>query len=424
MITYRMNWNDKVEAAAHGMMEEAYGRLVEEREQGIAGYYNLPEDALLIVDEVEASLASRPTWQEADTIVVVGIGGSSLGAKAIDQALRPVGQELKRLIFMENPDPLDVSGKLTTIDPVRTLFIVISKSGGTIETTSIFKVLIDHFGLEVDGKDRERILVITDEGSILFRYAERHGLSSYIIPANVGGRFSVLSAVGIVPLTLAGYDTRLLLAGARKIVDRFFGRKEDHLLRKGAFLASHWRQYRMNVLFAYGSCLEDLTKWYVQLWGESLGKIDAFGNRVGLTPLGHIGSVDQHSFLQLIIEGPRDKSVTFLKVEDFGRDLTIPRISLEHIEKNDYINGHSLGELLHAECDATMESIAGEGVPTDAIVLDALDAENLGELILYYELLTSIVGAMLHIDTYNQPGVELGKRILVKKFQDKGSEKA
>jgi glucose-6-phosphate isomerase len=310
------------------------------------------------------------------------------------------------------------------IDPVRTLFIVISKSGGTIETTSIFKVLIDHFGLEVEGKDRERILVITDEGSILFRYAEKHGLGSYLIPANVGGRFSVLSAVGIVPLSLAGYDTRLLLAGARKIVDGFFNRREDHLLRKGAFLASYWRQYRMNVLFAYGTALEDLTKWYVQLWGESLGKIDAFGNRVGLTPLGHIGSVDQHSFLQLIIEGPRDKSVTFLKVEDFGRDLTIPRISLEHIEKNDYINGHTLGELLHAECDATMESIAGEGVPTDAIVMDRLDPENLGELILYYELLTSIVGAMLHIDTYNQPGVELGKRILVKKFQDKGSETA
>jgi len=424
MIDYRMQWSEGAEEATHGMMEEAYGRLVEEREMGIAGYYNLPEDALLIVDEVEAQQASRPEWQEAETLVVIGIGGSSLGAKAIDQALRPVSQNVKRLVFLENPDPLEVNEKFATIDPAKSLFFVISKSGGTIETTSIFKLAIAHFGLEVDGKDRQRIIAITDDDSILCQYAKKHGLQTYLIPANVGGRFSVLSAVGIVPLTLAGYDTRTLLAGARKMVDGFFARREDHLLHKGAFLARHWRQYRMNVLFAYGSYLEDFTKWYVQLWGESLGKIDAFENRVGLTPMGHIGSVDQHSFLQLIIEGPRDKTVTFLKIEDFGIDLTIPRISLEHIEKNDYINGHSLQELLNAECDATMESIAGEGVPTDAVVLDRISPENLGELILYYELLTSVVGAMLHIDTYNQPGVELGKRILVKKFQDKGSETA
>lgn len=424
MIDYRMNWNERAEDAVHGMMEEAYGRLVEERERGIAGYYNLPEDALLIVEEVEAAASRRNLCKEADTIVVIGIGGSSLGAKAIDQALRPLGKDLKRLVFLENPDPLEVSEKFASIDPERSLFIVISKSGGTIETTSIFKLAVAHFGLEIGGKDRERIVVITDEGSILYRYAGKHGIDSYLIPANVGGRFSVLSAVGIVPLTLAGYDTRAVLNGARKMVDGFFARREDHLLRKAAFVASNWRQYRMNVLFAYGTYLEDLTKWYVQLWGESLGKIDAFGNRVGLTPMGHIGSVDQHSFLQLIIEGPRDKTVSFLKIEKFGRELEIPKISMEFIEKNDYINGHTLRELLNAECDATLESIRDQGVPTDAIVMDRLSPENIGELILYYELLTSLTGAMLHIDTYNQPGVELGKKILIKKFQNKGSENA
>jgi len=422
MIDYRMNWNKEAENAVHGMMEEAYGRLVEEREQGIAGYYNLPEDAQLIVEEVEAMAASRESWKSAETIVVVGIGGSSLGAKAVDRALRPLQEGLKRLLFLENPDTLEVRAKLAAIDPEKSLFIVISKSGGTIETTSLFKLLIAHFALEVDGKDRERVIVITDEGSILYRYAEKHALQTYLIPDNVGGRFSVLSAVGVVPLTLAGFDTRALLQGAEKMVKGFFARRQDHLLRKGAFLATHWRQYRMNVLFAYGTYLEDLTKWYVQLWGESLGKIDAFGNRVGLTPLGHIGSVDQHSFLQLIMEGPRDKTVSFLKVERFGEELEIPRLSLDFIEKNDYINGHTLHDLLKGECDATMESIRKEGVPTDAIVMDRLHAENIGELILYYELLTSIVGAMLHIDTYNQPGVELGKKILVKKFQEKGSE--
>ncbi|WP_457607595.1 glucose-6-phosphate isomerase [Nitratifractor sp.] len=405
--------------SAEERMEEAYGALVREREEGIAGYYNLPEDSRLVIDEVEAQAASTPEIQAADTIVVIGIGGSSLGAKALDQALRPLHAGAKRILFLENPDPLELQAKFARIDKSKSLFLVISKSGGTIETTSIFKAAIEHFGLEIDGADRKRVIVITDKDSILNRYADDHGLQSYLIPHNVGGRFSVLSAVGMVPLTLAGYDTRAILEGARKLVDDFFGRRADHLLRKGIFLAEHWERYRINVLFAYGSYLEDFTKWYVQLWGESLGKIDAEGKRVGLTPAGHIGSVDQHSFLQLIIEGPRDKSVTFLQIADFGEDLTIPRISLKHIEKNDYINGHSFAELLNAECDATRESIAGEGIPTDLIRMDRLDEAHLGELILYYELLTSIVGAALHIDTYNQPGVELGKKILVTKFQTK-----
>ena len=424
MIEYSIEWNEEGGTRHRTLMEEAYGRIVEERERGITGYYNLPEDATLVVDEVEADAANCPACERAETVVVIGIGGSSLGAKALDRALRPVTRgPIKRMVFLENPDPLEVSEKFRKIDPDKSLFLVISKSGGTIETTTLFKLAIGYFGLEVDGKDRERVMVITDGGSILNRYADRHGLRTYLIPANVGGRFSVLSAVGMVPLTLAGYDTRAILAGARRMAERFFDRREEHLLRKAAFIADRWEQYRMNVLFAYGTPLEDLTKWYVQLWGESLGKIDAEGRRVGLTPMGHIGSIDQHSFLQLIIEGPRDKTVTFLKIDHFDPELVIPDITLEHIEKNDYVNGHTLGTLLDAECDATMESIREQGVPVDSIVMDRVSPENLGELILYYELLTSAVGALLKIDTYNQPGVELGKRILVKKFRDKGSQK-
>ena len=142
MIDYRMPWNEKAEDATHGMMEEAYGRLVEEREMGIAGYYNLPEDAELIVEEVEACISRREEWQAAECVAVIGIGGSSLGAKAIDRALRPQTEGLRDLIFLENPDPVEVSDKFAGIDPEKTLFVVISKSGGTIETTSIFKLYI------------------------------------------------------------------------------------------------------------------------------------------------------------------------------------------------------------------------------------------------------------------------------------------
>jgi len=171
-----------------------------------------------------------------------------------------------------------------------------------------------------------------------------------------------------------------------------------------------------NVLFSYADALGDLTKWYVQLWGESLGKIDAVGTNVGLTPIGLIGSVDQHSFLQLLIEGPKDKSVTFIHIEDFANNLTIPSISLPHIEKTDFVNSLPFNTLINAQCDATRQSLVQSGIDVDSIVFDRICEGNIGAIMFYYELLSSAVGAMLMVNTYDQPGVELGKTILQSKF--------
>ncbi len=417
MITYDLNLGWIADDESNELMAEAFGNLVYEREKGVAGYYNLPVNSRLIVTEAEAFAASSEVIQKCDTIAVIGIGGSSLGAKAVHSVLKHRNPGAKRLLFLENPDPVDIEEKFETLKKEKTLFIVISKSGSTVETISIFKAAIERFGLDLKGKDKERVIAITDEGSALCHFVDHYGLKAYTIPHNVGGRFSVLSSVGIVPLTFAGYDTCSLLDGAAAMVESFFNGEEEHLLIKAAFIARNWRDYRMNVIFAYASCMEDFAKWYVQLWGESLGKIDRCGNRVGPTPAGHIGSVDQHSFLQLIMQGPRDKSVTFIKVKDFEKKLKIPDIKLEHIEKCDYVNGHTFNELINAECDATRESLIGEDIPVDSITLERADEAGLGELILYYELLTSLTGAMLHINTYDQPGVEKGKQILVKKFQ-------
>ncbi|WP_300364712.1 glucose-6-phosphate isomerase [Hydrogenimonas sp.] len=417
MITYSLEYDWTPDEATEILMAEAYGKITEERETGVAGYYHLPEDSKLLNTEIRAYAASNPLIMDCDTIAVIGIGGSSLGTKAVDAMLRHKTPGLKRLVFLENPDPVDISQKFATIEKEKTLFIVVSKSGSTIETMSIFKAAISHFALDLDEKEKSRVIVVTDEGSVLCHFADYHGVKAYTIPDNVGGRFSVLSAVGLVPLTLAGYDTCSILQGAADMVARFFGRREKHIEKKAAFLATHWETYRMNVLFSYSTCLENFTKWYVQLLGESLGKRNRSGEPIGLTPIGQIGSIDQHSFLQLIMEGPRDKSVTFLKISDFENDLQIPDISLKHIEKTDYINAHTFNELINAECDATHQSIVEEGIPVDSITLDKIGERNIGELIVYYELLTSLMGAMLDINTYDQPGVERGKNILMKTFE-------
>ena len=399
-------------------VEEVFHAVAEERREGRAGHYDLPESSREVVREIREALGYSSAWSDATTIVVVGIGGSSLGTKAIDRILHPLNPSVKRLLFLENPDPHEVRDTLEQIDPTRSLFLLISKSGKTIETLSLYKVLLDQLGLKIPGRDSKRLIVISDEGSPLHRYAKRVGARFFSVPVNVGGRFSVLSAVGIVPLTLAGYDTVRLLEGAGNLFERFFGGREHHLLHKGIYLAEHRREFPINVLFAYGSYLEDFTKWYVQLWGESLGKRNSRGEAVGLTPLGLIGPVAQHSFLQLIVEGPRDKTVTFLQFREERENLTIPRISLPELSGCDYVNGHTLHELLNAECEATCKSIEEAGVTVDQIILDRLDEENLGELIAYFELLTSIVGTILEVNVYDQPGVERGKKILRGKFEN------
>jgi glucose-6-phosphate isomerase len=214
-----------------------------------------------------------------------------------------------------------------------------------------------------------------------------------------------------------GYDIEKLLEGAGLLRESFFSKEEDTLCRKAFYYALNHEEIPINVLFSYSSAFKYFNDWYVQLWGESLGKINIDGTKVGLTPIGIIGSVDQHSFLQLIIEGAGDKSVTMIKVKNFANDITIPDISLPYLEKNDFINTHSFTELINAQCDATMQSIIDQNISVDTIEIEKLDEMSAGYMIFYYELLTSLVGNLLRVNTYDQPGVELGKVILKKKFE-------
>ncbi len=412
MLSFEKHYTFEPSDRQNVIMQDAMATVKDEMQSNKIGYYKLP-----IHSQAHLQTLQKLEVGDISQIVVIGIGGSSLGMKAIDSILRPFTPDAKEILFFENSDPLTISETLSKIRKEEACFFLISKSGSTIETTSIFKTLIAHCDLDLNGEDKKRIFAITDKGSVLSDFASHHGLHEFNIPDNVGGRFSVLSAVGVVPLQLAGYDMKALLDGAADFVSRFFEDKENHLLEKACHFYEKSRSQSINVLFSYADRLDDLTKWYVQLWGESLGKIDSDNNRVGLTPIGIIGAVDQHSFLQLIIEGPQDKSVTFIKINDFENDLKVPDITLYGIEKTNFINGQSFNTLINAQCDATMQSVTESGVGADTIILDKVTPENIGAMIIYYELLTSLVGAMLKVNTYDQPGVELGKQILYKNLE-------
>jgi len=378
-------------------------------EEKTIGYYRLPEqDITPILDYCKTVPSS------VKSIAVIGIGGSSLGAKAVYEFLRPKEKLTRKLYFFESTDPSNIQNILSKIDVNKTHFLVISKSGTTVETFAIYKYILS---LQ---PNPDCYTFITDPNSALEKYAHEIDAKVLHLPKNVGGRFSVLSVVGLVPLALCGIDIKALLTGANSVKTSFFeqGYLENILLKKSLFYAKNHAQYHINCIFAYSESLKYFCEWYVQLWGESLGKKQRHSAfHVGLTPIGLIGPKDQHSFLQLIMEGTRDKSVTFIQIEDFQDAIQIPNTTLPHLEALDVLNTLSFSELINMQCNSVMEALQKEdNIPLDSIIIPKVDAENIGSLIFYYELLTSLVGELINVNTYDQPGVEAAKIILKKKL--------
>jgi glucose-6-phosphate isomerase len=391
------------------VQKKAFESIV--KECGNIGYYALPEQ------DVEPLLAyARMIPEHIRNIAVIGIGGSSLGAKAVYEFIKPRKTLSRELCFFESTDPISIHAMLDTLDLALTHFIVISKSGTTVETFAIYKYLLT---LQ---SDINHYTFITDPGSPLEQYAKAVQGKVVYLPCNVGGRFSVLSSVGLLPLALCGIDIHSLLEGANFIRESFFekGYILDVLLKKAAFYAKNHSQYHINCIFAYSETLTYFCQWYVQLWGESLGKRQLHSAfHVGLTPIGLIGPKDQHSFLQLITEGTRDKSITFIKIEDFEEEnLTIPDLVLPHLETLNCLNGLSFNALINLQCDSTIEALEAQGdIPLDCIMISKADEYQMGSLIYYYELLASLVGKLIDVNAYDQPGVEAGKSILKQKLQ-------
>ncbi len=386
--------------------EEIFEKIVLEKDE--IGYYSLPFQD---IEEIE-SFSKNVTQKD---IVVIGIGGSSLGTYAIHSFLRDK-QNGKKLHFLESTDPLDIKKRVSKIDLEDALFIVISKSGSTIETISIFKYL--HSLVKIN---KTNCVCITEFDSKLNAYAKTNGIKCFEIPKNVGGRFSVFSSVGLLPLAILGLNIQALLDGCKEVYESFFNKEEYyfHILNKARFLIENKNRFNINVVFSYSSLFEGFNKWYIQLWGESLGKININGTRQALTPVGILGPIDQHSFLQLIMDGKRDKTVSFIKIEDFEQNISIPNdITLENLEDLDYLNGLKFQDLINLQADATIKAVKElDDIPCDVITIKRVDEVNIAKLMFTFQLLTSTVGKFMQINTYNQPGVEAGKIILKNKLR-------
>jgi len=390
-------------------------------EQKSIGYYALPEQDLNFLNNYKKEFEEKNIGVEH--LVIVGIGGSSLGLKAIYRTLKNTKEFTKKIHFLESTDPIAIKAELEKVELKKSHFFIISKSGTTIETTAIYKYILGLLN-EANTNEDYRFTYVTDKGSLLEEHAKSKKSFCLYIPKNVGGRFSVLSAVGLAPLFLIEVDIKALLDGANQIKKSFFenGYIKDTLLQKATYYAKNSMKYNINTLFVYSESFKYFTDWYVQLWGESLGKKQLNSSfNVGLTPVGIIGPKDQHSFLQLIVDGLRDKSVTVLKIRNFNYDIRIPDINLKELDCMDSINKLSFNSLINLQADSIIESLVDKGdIPVDTIELECIDEENLGKFIFYYELLTSLVANLIGVDAYGQPGVEQSKMILKKKLNNRG----
>lgn len=400
--------------------------LVDEwRREGRLGFFDLPEQGEIV--ERITQYCER-NGSNFDNVVVLGIGGSALGATALHQALctpawneldREERRYLPRLYVLDNIDPTTIAPLLERLDLRRTLFNVVSKSGATAETMAQFLIVRQRLEEAFQGEDfRQNLVFTTDPATGLLRQlAEEEGITAFPIPANVGGRFSVLSPVGLLPAAFVGIDIDALLDGARS----FVARCQSHELQQNPagifatlqFLADTELQARLQIMMPYSDRLASTADWFRQLWAESLGKrYDLAGGEVyhGPTPIKALGATDQHSQTQLYMEGPFDKTITFLTVGSFEEDLAIP--PLHHgADALAYLGGHSLGDLLAAEQEATARALASQGRMNMKIELPILSPNTLGQLLMMLQIATVYAGALYHINPLDQPGVELGKQL-------------
>jgi glucose-6-phosphate isomerase len=383
------------------------------------GFMRLPKTSEYA--EASVGVAEEILGSGATDFIHVGIGGSALGPMAIQKALNdPYYNALPaedrrgpRLHFAENTDPNTLAAILDFADATATWVNVVTKSGSTAETMANFLVIrgwlaeaLGDFGYQ------ERTIATTDpEEGYLKDIADREDLKLLPIPKDVGGRFSVLTPVGLLPASVTGLDVHALLAGAAQCVDEVNEQGTQHPAVVGAamhYLMDTTRGRNVRVMMPYADALERLAAWFVQLWAESLGK-----DGKGSTPHGAVGTTDQHSQIQLYMQGPQDKVVEIVEVENHPRDLEIPR-AYEDLDGVAYLGGHTLAELLNVECDATRKALTEAGRPNSTIKLGTVSEENLGYLFQALEVQTAVAGSLYGVNAFDQPGVEAGKQITYK----------
>lgn len=374
------------------------------------GFYNWPFD--IKQDEVNAIRKyAEQIRRDYEGAVLIGIGGSFLGATALLDALRDPNDTANfPFAWISNADEPALEKAIRLIKKKKCATVLISKSGGTTETLSAFFHLS---GL----LEKRGIVAITDpESGELRRLATKYSWTSFPVPPNIGGRFSVLTAVGLLPLALGDVDVLAILQGARdmRTLLEGYAPKDNpaYLYAQYCYEADAKLKKNLHYLMPYQSNLKLIGDWFVQLFGESLGKKTLKeGKSVGFTPVAALGTTDQHSLLQLFKEGPNDKVVGFMDVLPKKDDVVVGKPAYESSDF-DFLTRHSFSTINHLASIATEKSLNSANVSTYRITLPKVDEKTLGALLFFFETSCAMAGELYGVDAFNQPGVEEAKKLL------------
>ena len=400
----------------------AHRDLMSRRKDGELPFYDLPFKTRELRKTRKAAEEIR---KRIENFVVLGIGGSALGTRAVFRALRPLNQNLvergkrrfPRLMVIDNIDPEGMAALLQLVDPRHTVFNVVSKSGTTAETMGQFMVVYDQIRRSLGRSSLTKHLVLTTdpEDGILRRLAVEDGFTAFDVPPGVGGRFSVFTTVSLLPLAVAGVNVAELLRGAAAAAETCtrasLWTNPAYLFACLNYVLREKKGRSILVMMPYVEALSEVATWFSQLWAESLGKARPKGGRAapaGQTPVRAVGVTDQHSQLQLYMEGPQDKVVVFVGVRDFRVDVKIPTLFKDQADLA-YLGGHALSELMQAEQAATARALTGAGRPNLTLTMPKVSPTSLGYLMYLLEVATVMSGYLYGVDPLDQPGVEMGK---------------
>jgi glucose-6-phosphate isomerase len=409
--------------SAMDQVDRAVEALEARHLRGEIGFPDLP---FLAAEARAISRDAAALGKKFTHLLVLGIGGSALGTRAVYEAVG--GSAARRgmaLSVADNVDP-DVFFPLLGAHPMKkTVVVAISKSGGTAETNAQLSLAISALKKAVGKRWKEHLILVTDPSRGVFRrMAETEGLRSYDVPPNVGGRFSVLSPVGLLPLSAGGVRIGRLLDGAARMESVFRHTKgTDNPVRFAAAVYAHYLYQvpkPVHVWFTYGAGLDRVAEWWQQLWGESLGKKRSCGSPVGQTPARALGVTDQHSQVQLYQDGPADKVFTFVRWMKGRERGIVPRAGFA--PDMAMLGGRPLRDLFDAEFEGTIGALWAAGRPIVRMEVGERDEEHVGAFLHFWEWVTAIVGECAGIDPFDQPGVEEGKKIARALMGERGSE--
>ena len=417
---------------------EACDVIAKKREDGVNTYtawMDLPYSQDDVVNDIKKT--ADEIKFKFDNFVVLGIGGSALGPIAVQQALNHIyyndlSKEARngcpRLYVIDNVDPERMSALFDVIDIEKTMFNVITKSGSTSETMSQYLLVRDMLIEKLGDNYVNNIIVTTDaEKGNLAKICKQEKFKKFIVPDGVGGRFSELCPVGLLPAAVCGIDIDAMLKGAAHMDEIC---KEKNMYKNPAAMFAVQQVIAMNrgknisVMMPYADSLKYIADWYAQLWAESLGKKydnDGVVVNKGQTPVKSIGVTDQHSQVQLYTEGPSDKVITFIGVGNYRTRVEIPG-GYDDIPSLSFLKGHTFNELILTEQSATEYAINASQKWSRTITLSKLNANTLGQLLYFFEMETAFAGELLNINAYDQPGVEEGKNATYALMGRKGYE--